>query len=555
MLTRRQLLALPLALYAGRIATARPAATSPTATPVAGASSGVIPELDDLQLGHLQFIENVARQRHNDWSGMDSEEAGQGGFDAYRYQLAMMAYTVHLANYHYTPAWRDGPQLISEKLIEKMMRFDVWSFWEMTSRGAKQFDPSLAALSEGWRDPVVRQNIMYSGHLFQMVATYGMLYDSARYEQPGALTFVYNPVGRGLGKEEYPYDTLKLAEVMLEQFDANGYAGIECEPNAIFVECNQHPILAFRLLDHRRGTSYYPEVSARYLKVFEEQQFFDSENGSSMFFKMIKQDRKVPAQMAWNDGWAGIFMHGWAPEKVARVYPLLRNKYVVRQADGSAVIPFEKPSPFWSWDNGFFAALAREVGDQETSNAILAYADRHWSPAWDQGGLRYPRNDAFDDGSGRGTGTPERFTSPRVNTLTGNALLGLARVNPGKGLLSMIQQPWDAEHFRQPHITDVSSHARVAQAVFDPEAAVLTVGLRPVRGETAPPPASLVVRNLTPGARYVVELNGAVVARAGGDSVRSAASAVGASSQDGALRLTLPLQARTHVAVRRIAQG
>lgn len=84
---------------------------------------------------------------------------------------------------------------------------------------------------------------------------------------------------------------------------------------------------------------------------------------------------------------------------------------------------------------------------------------------------------------------------------------------------------------------------------------MLTVGLRPVRGETAPPPASLVVRNLTPGARYVVELNGAVVARAGGDSVQSAASAVGASSQDGALRLTLPLQARTHVAVRRIAQG
>ncbi|RYY98207.1 MAG: hypothetical protein EOO24_18780 [Comamonadaceae bacterium] len=548
MITRRHMLALPAALYAANAATA----ASATSAASAGIPADAAPALDDMQLGHLQYIANVARRRHNDWTGMDSEEPGQGGFDAYRYQLAMMAYTVHLANYHYTPAWRDGPQATSEKLIEKMMRFDVWSFWEMTSRGAKQFDPSLAALSEGWRDPVIRQNIMYSGHLFHMVTAYGMLYDSARYEQPGALTFIYNPTGRGLGKEEYPYDTLKLAEVLRQQFDANGYAGIECEPNAIFVECNQHPILGFRMLDHRRGSSYYPEVSGRYLKVFEEQQFFDPKNGSSMFFKMIKQDRKVPAQMPWNDGWAGTFMHGWAPEKVAQVYPLLKGKYVVRQADGSAVIPFQKPGPFWSWDNGFFAALAAEVGDVETSRSMLAYADRHWSPTWEQGGLNYPRNDAFDDGSGRGNGIAQRFSSPRVNTLTGNGLLGLARINPGRGLLGMVQRPWTAEHFRQPHITDVSPQTQVAQAVFDPAAQALNLRFKPRRGAGASR-TSLNVRNLQAGAAYAVMLNGSAVARLSGNAAQSTVSAVAAQWRDGALSLTLPQRGDTTVVVRRTA--
>lgn len=543
MISRRQILFLPAALYVGSAAVGQ-----------ARARAGDYPVLDDKQLGHLRFIANVARRRHNDWSGMDSEEPGQGGFDAYRYQLAMMAYTTHLANYHYTPAWRELHQATSERLIEKMLRFDVWSFWEMVSRGAKQFDPSLAALSEGWRDPVIRQNIMYSGHLFHMVTTYAMLYDSGKYEQPGALTFEYNPVGRGMGRETFAYDSLKLAEVLQQQFDANGYEGIECEPNAIFVECNQHPILGFRLLDHRHGTNYFANVSSRYLRAFEEQQFFDADNGSSMFFKMIKQNRKIPAEMPWNDGWAGLFMHGWAPEKVRQVYPLLKRKYVVQQADGSAVIPFQKPSRFWSWDNGFFAALAAEVGDHETAEGILAYADQHWAPTWQDSGLYYPRNDAFEVTPGQGNGTPQRFTSPRVNTLTGNALVGLARINVANGLLSMFRNPWTAQHFRQPHIADVSGpNVQVSRAIYDAGEGALIVQLRQASNGPKVERASLSVRNLSRGATHRVLLNGDLVGQVRDGSASANVSGVVMRMESDVLALEVPMRAATDLVIRRAA--
>ncbi len=61
-----------------------------------------------------------------------------------------------------------------------------------------------------------------------------------------------------------------------------------------------------------------------------------------MLFKMVKQNRKLPVQLARNNGCAGTFLHARAPQKVREVYPKLQSKYVVRQADGTAVIPFAK---------------------------------------------------------------------------------------------------------------------------------------------------------------------------------------------------------------------
>jgi len=536
-LSRRHMLALPAGLYLG---------SSTAAAPVRPAD---YPALDEKQLGHLRFISNIAARRHNDWSRMDSEEPGQGWFDAYRYQLAMMAYTVHLANYHYTPAWRELHQATSERLVDKMMRFDVWSFWENVSRGSKQFDPSLTALSEGWRDPLIRQNIMYSGHLFQMVATYAALYNSDKYEQPGALTFNYNPTAHGMGREQFIYDTPRLAEVLRQQFEANGYAGIECEPNAIFVECQQHPILGFKLLDQRRGTHYFPEVSAAYLKTLEEQQFINPENGSSMLFKMVKQGRKVPAEMAWNDGWTGLFLHAWAPEKVREVYPKLRQKYVVPQADGTAVIPFTKPSPYWSWDNGFFTALAAETGDRETAQAMLAYADRQWSPTWVDGGLHYPRNDDYESASGRGYSDRERFSSPRVNTLTGNALLGLARMNAGEGLFKMFERPWSHEHFRQPYITGVAyPQIQVTRAIYDDAKGALVVRLHAAQASTA----RLSVHQLVASADYAVLVNGSLAGRVQSGRAVSAGDGFTMGIQGPILALELPLREAIDLVIHRL---
>lgn len=110
--------------------------------------------LDKRQLGQLAFIRRLALQLPGDWSHMGAEEPGQGGFDAYRYQLAMMSYALAIAQHHYTPAWRNGHRETSRRLIDKMLRFDVWSCWELTSRGARVTEPGLVVLRPGSIDAV-----------------------------------------------------------------------------------------------------------------------------------------------------------------------------------------------------------------------------------------------------------------------------------------------------------------------------------------------------------------------------------------------------------------
>jgi hypothetical protein len=268
-----------------------------------------------------------------------------------------------------------------------------------------------------------------------------------------------------------------------------------------------------------------------------------------MLFKMVKQQRKVPAQLAWNDGWAGTFLHAWAPQKVREVYPKLRAKYVVNQADGTAVIPFAKASDAWSWGNGFIAALAAETGDIETASAMLAYADRHWSPTWVDGGLHYPRNDDFESAPGRGNGIPERFSSPRVNTLTGNGLLGLARVNPGQGLLAMFERPWTGEHFRKPYISGVAyPQVQVARAQFDDVKQALVVRLRAERSMNT----RLSVHQLNPQGAHAVLIDGRLAGRVQDGRASAAGSGLLMDMHDGVLALSLPLRASTDVVVQQL---
>ena len=426
--------------------------------------------LDDKQLGHLDFIAGIAGRPGGDWSEMGHSEPGQGGFDSYRYQLAMMAYTLYLANHHYTPAYRDLHQATSQQLIDKMLRFDVWAFWEETSRGAKMFDPDLKELTAGWIDPVKEQNIMYSGHLFQMVTTHAMLFNDGRYEQPGAIKFLYNPVGRGLGPQTFVYDTASLSDVLYKQFERSEWRGIECEPNAIFPECNQHPILGFAAQEVRKPTGYFRTVSTHFKQKFDAMKYIDPKTQSFMGMYLKRQDRMVYNALPWSDGWSGTFMHAWSKADVEQVYPIQKANFLVPAEGGTTV---KGASYTYSHDHGFFAALAAEVGDQATRDAMLAYADRYWSPKWDENGLRYPRQDQ--------TKQPGDAANVfrRVQVLTGNSLIGMARMNVKDGFLDMYNRPRRAAAFSEPFISDVNyPDTKVSRAIYDPKKEALVVTLR-----------------------------------------------------------------------------
>jgi hypothetical protein len=487
-----------------------------------GAGGGASPhhQLDSLQWGHLRHMVRLSRQIPGDWSDMGPFDPTNEGDDAYRYQLAYMAYTLGLTQYHYLPAYRELLRETLANLIRKMLRHDVWGYWELTSRGSKVMDPDLEVLEDGWVDPVIRKNVMYSGHLLMMVSLYEMLYRDGRYFEPGSLTFECRPPFRGLGPQDFPYDLPSLAGVITEQFAASGGMGCECEPNGIFVYCNQFPMLGLSHLDRVRGTDVAPALMQGFRDAWSRQSSLfsvDTSTGLPVFL-MVKQQEVVYEDSEDNKEAASVvswgpFMHVWQREYVEALYPqvLPRVRRDTPWGFGVSLEQFHRthleyqarpstelvdPMMLGVHTHGMLALLAAELGDEETRDGLLAHADAVMSPTWKDGGLFYPRCDELDT---------ERY----VTCVMGNGLLAAARINPPNGIHDLYTSPWTDDDVHGPQIVGVAfPDVLVTAARFDRDSRRLHVRLVP--GDSPPAVAEFRVTGLDAARRVAMLVNGAV---------------------------------------------
>jgi hypothetical protein len=190
---------------------------------------------------------------------------------------------------------------------------------------------------------------------------------------------------------------------------------------------------------------------------------------------MVMEDSKVAipnrGTWAWVDAWAGAMMNMWNPELVRANYPEQIKALLVPGPSGT--ISVNPGQPFAIGDHrvvgdacdlGWVAAWVSEMGDESTREGLLAHADRYLKPKWRDGGLYYPRNDVEYDADGVRT---------MMEPLTGNVLLGYARLNVPDGLWKLYNEPWAANHFRHPALTRVAGNVDVMRANFDDEAARL----------------------------------------------------------------------------------
>ncbi|GAB3576267.1 hypothetical protein GCM10027445_40010 [Amycolatopsis endophytica] len=492
---------------------------SVTGDPAAGIDLDRVPALDDLQLGHLRHIENLVHQVPGDWSKMGGVDPGQELFDAYRYQLAYFAYTLGLAHYHWLPAAPSAVKPAFEKAVEKMLRRDVWGYWKETSRGARVLDPDIEELREPWTDPVVRENIMYSGHLYAMTALHAVLFDDDRYDRPGALTFEWNPVFQGLAPESHVYRRSSLGEAIYWQMVENGWLGVACEPNCIFIVCNQFPMLGFRFEDVRDGTARAEEATSAYAAAWERRGLYAG-NGSYHPFLMVRQNQLVPPRGITNDAWVASVMNTWNRDLVRELFPRQVRGTLKTGPDGTispyapsvvpkvraaldagepADLPQDTTEAVVDPTFGFVAAALSELGD-ERLRGLLAHADRFLNPTWDNGGLYYPRNDRSWDSEGNRI---------QVDAMTGNALLGYSRLNVPDGLWSLYQRPWTAEHFAEPHVSTQDGDFDLRRAYYHHDSRTLLLTARPRDGQRGD--ISLTIAN-APSRPWTLRFDGVVVA-------------------------------------------
>ncbi|MBK6458017.1 MAG: hypothetical protein IPF87_18340 [Gemmatimonadetes bacterium] len=499
-----------------------------------------LPLLTEQQLGHLRHIERLASLPDGEWAMMGSNDPGQEDLTAYRYQLAQMAYAVGLTHYHHLPAAPGLFRKTFDQLIHKMLRREVWSYWRETSRSGPRLDPGLKVLRDGWTDPVKSENIMYSGHLHAMVGMYATLFNDDKYDAKGSLTFRYDPIFYGFGPETYEYNHASLNQVIYDQMVASGWHGIPCEPNNVFIVCNQFPILGFRFFDIRKGTNLADQATAGYRAAWEKKGMLDA-HGHVISTWMVRQDHKVDAFSGGFDAWAGSAMNAWNRDVVRARYPGQVVEWIERRPDGlmtlrsprevmatraardagRAAPPPDRTFPWRTPDLGYLAMWISEMGDAETLRGLLGYADRYMNPTWDRGALYYPRHDRPYDDAGNMT-----FMGP----VTGNAMLAYARLNVGEGMWSLYNRPFGPEHFRQPALEDVSGDVDVLGAKFDAERQVIQLALRSRGGR--PAQATLHVANVPTNRSWVARHDRKVIMTSGQER------------RDDRVRLTIPLTSR-----------
>lgn len=327
---------------------------------------------------------------------------------------------------------------------------------------------------------------MYSGHLLLMVALYGMLFDSDEFEEEGSIEFKWDPVFWGMGPESFKYSRASLQQVILDQMEKNGWVGVCCEPNVVFVVCNQFPVSAFmaksrsmadlrqivamRYADVHLGTNVVDGVLEKYKAALKRKGMIgDAGYFSDMW--QVRQDRAIPAGEAAFTAWGATFMNGWNSEQVHAMYPSQALGTLTKREDGRVNV--ERPDvaatireliqtqganphaastrkeafelansrsqpgfPFTKPMFGYAAMWTSEVGDKGRLSGLLKHADTLLDPCWSNGGLYYPRNDVKEDSDGNW-----RYVDP----FTGNGAIGYARLNVADGQKKMWERAWTPE--------------------------------------------------------------------------------------------------------------
>ncbi len=474
------------------------------------------PSLDKKQLGALRHMIELSRRPPGSWQFMEPEARLSN--DNVIFQIAYMSYALAVVQSQITPAYRELYREAFRSYLHKIIQRDVWDMW-LDVIAIPFFNQHLDP-SKDWRDPVREKNIMYSGHVLQMIGLYELLYDDREFDAPEAI--VYELPGPNGFRHTYNHES--LAKIIADQFVNSGHIGIECEPNRIFTECNQHAILGLMHYDQLHGT-HLSDVRNRFWEKAKDLKYIDPETHRAMWFYQVKEKEAVKNPFAWSDGWTGVMMHGWNPDFIESTYPPQRDAELSSLIDSSP----DHWKVRWgasqvSQDFGFLAAYAAETGDRATAQKLLDYADAHFDPQWANGGYFYPRRTVMgEEFSGPPKPVPaEKMGQHQVGPLTGNALLGFARLNPGQGIWNLYNKvtPTSFSQSGNPEVVDVVyPTVQITQAYYDPALRRLAVGFAP--GTDDQGRISFGIRNLSPKGRYLVTMDGAEQVRLEKGKVRT----------------------------------
>ncbi len=161
-------------------------------------------------LSYLTFMQTTTTTNLT-WHGWEKNYDGpQLGLDAIRYPLAHIGYTAAALAYR-TPNYRELALKILNDTIKRMLIIQVWGYIDQYWTKIPTFP-----------DPVYYENIMYSGHLLQLITLYESISGDLAYDTDG-FDFVWDKSGDPVTKIHYT--TAPLANVIYRQMNDESSAG------------------------------------------------------------------------------------------------------------------------------------------------------------------------------------------------------------------------------------------------------------------------------------------------------------------------------------------
>ena len=180
----------------------------------------------------LKFLDRITGElpsaEERDWWDIGGDQCG---LFALRYNIAFAGYAAAALGMRGDASERVTVGRVLGNCIGRYLKRPVWfyvndkAYW-----GGKPWAP----------DPCFRENVMYTGHLLQLLALYETFTHDTKYWTQG-FDFVWSK------EKVVHYDVQKLIDVTVGQMRTNGYCGVTCEPGLLFFPCNNHPQVAFKL--------------------------------------------------------------------------------------------------------------------------------------------------------------------------------------------------------------------------------------------------------------------------------------------------------------------
>lgn len=75
-----------------------------------------------------------------------------------------------------------------------------------------------------------------------MVSLYTMLFQDYRFDADDGVVFDWDPLFWGMGSQKFVYSRMALQAAILKEMEREKWMGACCEPNMIFIICNQFPV-------------------------------------------------------------------------------------------------------------------------------------------------------------------------------------------------------------------------------------------------------------------------------------------------------------------------